>query len=123
MGDNEQETLSNVTASDVDFDDESFDEISPEAKQFITTLLRRQERLISVFRRLELHELILILFTLSPLLNRARPSCDECLKHIWLKKASEDASNHRKSLNVAVINLKKFVARRKWVVSVGVGGE
>nr|CAB3264136.1 myosin light chain kinase, smooth muscle-like [Phallusia mammillata] len=92
MGDNEQETLSNVTACDLDFDDESFDEISPEAKEFITKLLQKQER--------------------------ARPSCDECLKQIWLKKAAEDASSHRKSLCVAVTNLKKFVARRKWIRSI-----
>ena len=44
MGDTEQETLSNVTACDVDFDDECFDDISDDAKVFIQKLLSRQER-------------------------------------------------------------------------------
>jgi len=44
MGDTDQETLSNVTACDVDFDDECFDDISNEAKQFIVKLLLRQEK-------------------------------------------------------------------------------
>ena len=44
MGDTDQETLSNVTACDVDFDDDCFDDISNDAKQFIMKLLSRQEK-------------------------------------------------------------------------------
>ena len=44
MGDTEQETLFNVTACEVDFDDECFEEITDSAKEFITKLLSRQER-------------------------------------------------------------------------------
>ena len=39
MGDNDAETLSNVTQAEWDFNDESFDEISADAKDFITKLL------------------------------------------------------------------------------------
>lgn len=49
MGDTEQETLSNVTACDVDFDDECFDEVSDDAKDFIMKLLVRQEKLVNIF--------------------------------------------------------------------------
>lgn len=41
MGDDNSETLSNVTAAEWDFDDESFDVISDEAKDFISQLLRK----------------------------------------------------------------------------------
>uniref|UniRef100_H2YJ43 Protein kinase domain-containing protein n=1 Tax=Ciona savignyi TaxID=51511 RepID=H2YJ43_CIOSA len=88
MGDDEQETLSNVTACEVDFDDDSFEDVSEEAKDFICQLLSIRES--------------------------KRPGCDQCLKHTWLSKPD----SHRKSLSAAVVNLKKFVARRKWVRSI-----
>jgi len=49
--------------------------------------------------------------------NRQRPTCDDCLNHAWLVKAVANDKASRKSLSVAVGNLKKFVARRKWIVS------
>jgi len=44
MGDDEQETLANVTSGEFDFDDESFDEISDEAKDLITKSLNPHEK-------------------------------------------------------------------------------
>lgn len=41
MGDNDNETLSNVTSATWDFEDEAFDEISENAKDFITNLLKK----------------------------------------------------------------------------------
>uniref|UniRef100_A0A8C1YRB9 Myosin light chain kinase, smooth muscle n=1 Tax=Cyprinus carpio TaxID=7962 RepID=A0A8C1YRB9_CYPCA len=41
MGDNDNETLSNVTSATWDFEDEAFDEISDEAKDFISNLLKK----------------------------------------------------------------------------------
>uniref|UniRef100_A0A8C9WE76 Myosin light chain kinase, smooth muscle n=1 Tax=Scleropages formosus TaxID=113540 RepID=A0A8C9WE76_SCLFO len=41
MGDNDNETLSNVTSASWDFEDEAFDEISEEAKDFISQLLKK----------------------------------------------------------------------------------
>jgi myosin-light-chain kinase len=39
MGESDLETLANVTRAEFDFDDESFDIISEEAKDFISKLL------------------------------------------------------------------------------------
>lgn len=39
MGDNDLETMANVTSIEWDFDDDSFDVISEEAKNFIEKLL------------------------------------------------------------------------------------
>ena len=39
MGDNDAETLTNVTLAEWDFDDEAFDDISDDSKEFIETLL------------------------------------------------------------------------------------
>lgn len=39
MGDNDAETLSNVTLAEWDFEDEAFDDISSDAKDFIESLL------------------------------------------------------------------------------------
>lgn len=41
MGDNDNETLANVTSATWDFEDEAFDEISENAKDFITSLLKK----------------------------------------------------------------------------------
>ena len=41
MGDNDNETLSNVTSASWDFEDDAFDEISDTAKDFITSLLKK----------------------------------------------------------------------------------
>lgn len=41
MGDNDNETLANVTSATWDFDDEAFDEISDDAKDFISNLLKK----------------------------------------------------------------------------------
>ena len=42
MGDNDAETLSNVTSVEWDFEDEAFDEVSENAKEFIAKLLVKQ---------------------------------------------------------------------------------
>ncbi len=39
MGDNDSQTYNNITKAEFDFDDESFVEISSEAKDFISKLL------------------------------------------------------------------------------------
>jgi myosin-light-chain kinase len=39
MGDSDLETMANVTRAEFDFDDESFDVISDDAKDFISHLL------------------------------------------------------------------------------------
>ncbi|KAG8184111.1 hypothetical protein JTE90_008897 [Oedothorax gibbosus] len=58
MGDSDPETFSNITRGEMDFDDEAFDEISQEAKLFISQLLVKQVK--------------------------KRLSAEECLKHPWL---------------------------------------
>jgi len=47
MGDNDSETLANVTAVEWDFEDEAFDVISEFAKDFIKKLLVKRPRLES----------------------------------------------------------------------------
>ena len=44
LGDDDNETLTNVTAADWDFDDESFDVISDQAKDFISKLMVNNPR-------------------------------------------------------------------------------
>ncbi|KAJ4429626.1 hypothetical protein ANN_21827 [Periplaneta americana] len=48
MGDNDAETFANITRADYDFDDEAFDAISQDAKDFISALLvkRKEEPVI-----------------------------------------------------------------------------
>ena len=44
LGDDDNETLTNVTAADWDFEDESFDVISDQAKDFISKLMVNNPR-------------------------------------------------------------------------------
>lgn len=46
MGDNDLQTMSNVTSGEYDFDDEAFDVISDEGKNFIGKLLVRNPRYV-----------------------------------------------------------------------------
>jgi len=60
MGDSDLETMANVTRAIYDYDDESFDPISDEAKAFIDKLLLKDPE--------------------------KRMSATECLQHTWLKR-------------------------------------
>lgn len=61
MGDNDTETFANITRAEMDFDDDAFDEISEDAKDFISGLLVKK--------------------------IKGRMSAEECLKHPWLATA------------------------------------
>lgn len=43
MGDNDAETFANITRADFDFDDEAFEAISQDAKDFISSLLIKRK--------------------------------------------------------------------------------
>uniref|UniRef100_T1J123 Probable methylthioribulose-1-phosphate dehydratase n=1 Tax=Strigamia maritima TaxID=126957 RepID=T1J123_STRMM len=78
MGDTEAETMANVTVGVYDFDDESFNEITEEAKDFIRQLLVKD--------------------------MKKRMSATECLQHPWLKRGKrEDHKIDKKKLKRYVI--------------------
>ena len=81
------ETFANITRADYDFDDEAFDAVSQEAKDFISGLLvhRKEERL----------------------------TAEQCLVSQWL---SLEEGEDRISRKICTDKLKKFIIRRKWQV-------
>jgi len=87
MGEDDNETLANVTACDYDFEDDEdddepvFEHLSDDCKQFIQDLL-----VLDASKRL---------------------SVDQALNHKWLQSQGKE-----KKLGVG--NLKKFIARRRW---------
>ncbi|KAM9225689.1 myosin light chain kinase, smooth muscle [Dugong dugon] len=84
MGDNDNETLANVTSATWDFDDEAFDEISDDAKDFISNLLKKD--------------------------MKNRLNCTQCLQHPWLMKDTKNMEAKKLSKD----RMKKYMARRKW---------
>ncbi|XP_052903259.1 myosin light chain kinase, smooth muscle-like [Anopheles moucheti] len=85
MGDNDVDTFSNITRAEYDFDDEAFDLVSDEAKEFIAGLLRgRQEE---------------------------RLNAQKCLQSEWLSLKSGDNIGINQ---IRTDKLKKFIIRRKW---------
>ncbi|XP_066477490.1 myosin light chain kinase, smooth muscle [Tiliqua scincoides] len=84
MGDNDNETLANVTSATWDFDDEAFDEISDDAKDFISNLLKKD--------------------------MKDRLDCTQCLQHPWLQKDTK----HMEAKKLSKDRMKKYMARRKW---------
>ncbi|XP_037381323.1 myosin light chain kinase, smooth muscle isoform X3 [Talpa occidentalis] len=84
MGDNDNETLANVTSATWDFDDEAFDEISDDAKDFISSLLKKD--------------------------MKNRLNCTQCLQHPWLMKDTKNMEAKKLSKD----RMKKYMARRKW---------
>ncbi|XP_004444570.2 myosin light chain kinase, smooth muscle isoform X14 [Drosophila pseudoobscura] len=85
MGDTDVETFSNITRADYDYDDEAFDCVSQEAKDFISQLLvhRKEERL----------------------------TAKQCLESKWLCQRHDDNLSNNK---ICTDKLKKFIIRRKW---------
>ncbi|XP_014275189.1 myosin light chain kinase, smooth muscle isoform X2 [Halyomorpha halys] len=84
MGENDAETFANITRAQYDYDDEAFDNISQDAKDFIAELLvkRKEDRL----------------------------SAEECLRHRWISQADDTMSQ----VKISTDKLKKFIIRRKW---------
>ncbi|XP_013878730.1 myosin light chain kinase, smooth muscle isoform X2 [Austrofundulus limnaeus] len=86
QGSSESETLALVTAAQWEFDDESFEDITDEAKDFISSLLNKDPR--------------------------KRMSCEEGLAHPWMEKFASGDVKSTKSLSKE--KMKKFLARQKW---------
>ncbi|XP_066521662.1 myosin light chain kinase, smooth muscle [Hoplias malabaricus] len=84
MGDNDNETLANVTSATWDFEDEAFDEISEQAKDFISSLLKKD--------------------------MKARLTCAQCLEHTWLKQDTKNMEAKQLSKE----RMKKYILRRRW---------
>ncbi|XP_022120212.1 myosin light chain kinase, smooth muscle isoform X2 [Pieris rapae] len=94
MGETDIETMANVTIAKYDFDDEAFNEISEDAKDFIQKLLVKDKE--------------------------SRPTATECLRHRWLVKrapAKQDKPtpqprlSPKQELDMAKDNLRLFVER------------
>ncbi|KAJ6643194.1 Myosin light chain kinase, smooth muscle [Pseudolycoriella hygida] len=84
MGESDVDTFSNITCADFDFDDDSFDAVSQDAKDFISSLLvhRKEKRL----------------------------TAKQCLESKWLSDRNAKLSTAK----ICTDKLKKFVIRRKW---------
>ncbi|CAG2106136.1 unnamed protein product [Medioppia subpectinata] len=89
MDETDAKTLCNVTQAEYDFEDDSFDSISEEAKRFISSLLVKKPKFV-------------------PFISFERLSAEQCLADSWLKR---EPSNH---IPIATDRLKRFLIRRKW---------
>ncbi|KAK2870357.1 hypothetical protein Q8A67_024749 [Cirrhinus molitorella] len=86
QGNTDAETLALVTGAQWEFDPESFDDITDEAKDFISGLLRKDKR--------------------------TRLSCKKALAHPWIALFDDSNSKSTKSLNKD--KMRRFLARQKW---------
>ncbi|NXS80430.1 MYLK2 kinase, partial [Erpornis zantholeuca] len=87
LGDDDTETLNNVLAANWYFDEETFETVSDEAKDFVSNLIIKDKS--------------------------ARMSADQCLQHPWLNNLAEKAKRSNRRLKSQVL-LKKYVMRRRW---------
>ncbi|AWP19212.1 putative myosin light chain kinase smooth muscle-like [Scophthalmus maximus] len=86
QGGSDAETLALVTAAQWEFDEESFDDITDEAKNFISSLLTKD--------------------------TRRRMSCKEALAHPWM--AAFEAGDVPTTKCLSKEKMKRFLARQKW---------
>ncbi|PWA17781.1 hypothetical protein CCH79_00008256, partial [Gambusia affinis] len=86
QGNSDAETLALVTAAQWEFDEESFEDITEEAQNFISSLLNKDPR--------------------------RRMSCEEGLAHPWMKKFDSENLSSTKCLSKE--KMKRFLARQKW---------
>uniref|UniRef100_A0A8C3CFZ6 Myosin light chain kinase 2, skeletal/cardiac muscle n=1 Tax=Cairina moschata TaxID=8855 RepID=A0A8C3CFZ6_CAIMO len=87
LGDNDTETLNNVLAANWYFDEETFESVSEEAKDFVSNLIIKEKS--------------------------GRMSAGQCLQHPWLNNLAEKAKRCNRRLKSQVL-LKKYVMRRRW---------
>ncbi|XP_014109724.1 PREDICTED: myosin light chain kinase 2, skeletal/cardiac muscle [Pseudopodoces humilis] len=87
LGDDDTETLNNVLAANWYFDEETFESVSNEAKDFVSNLIIKDKS--------------------------GRMSADQCLQHPWLNNLAEKAKRSNRRLKSQVL-LKKYVMRRRW---------
>ncbi|KAJ9598027.1 hypothetical protein L9F63_026871, partial [Diploptera punctata] len=83
MGETDIETMANVTVAKYDFDDDVFNEISEDAKDFIQKLL----------------------------IDKRRMSATQCLSHPWLRRKPKPPPPVIEELDTAKDNLRVFVER------------
>uniref|UniRef100_A0A8C1JWN0 Myosin, light chain kinase 5 n=1 Tax=Cyprinus carpio TaxID=7962 RepID=A0A8C1JWN0_CYPCA len=88
QGNSDAETLALVTAAQWEFDPESFVDITEEAKDFISGLLRKDKR--------------------------TRLSCEKALAHPWI--ALFEDSNSRSTKSLKKEKMRRYLARQKWKV-------
>eukprot|EP00063_Salmo_salar_P016172 XP_013991007.1 PREDICTED: myosin light chain kinase 2, skeletal/cardiac muscle-like isoform X1 [Salmo salar] len=87
LGDDESQTLNNVLSANCSFEDEAFEHISAEAKDFISHLLVKE--------------------------RGGRMSALQCLRHPWLNNIAEKAKGSNIVLKSQVL-LKKYLAKKLW---------
>ncbi|KAL1007107.1 hypothetical protein UPYG_G00082080 [Umbra pygmaea] len=88
LGDNDAETMNNILHATWDFDSESFEHVSEEAKDFIARLLIPTKC--------------------------SRLSASGCMKHVWLNNLEDKAKLHRVRLKSQVKLQRYLAAHRTW---------
>ncbi|XP_072527796.1 myosin light chain kinase 3 [Salminus brasiliensis] len=88
LGESDTETMNNILHSNWDFDAEAFENVSEEAKDFISRLL------------------------VSAKCSRLSASC--CMKHSWLNNLEEKAKRHRVRLKSQMRLQSYLAAHRQW---------
>ncbi|XP_048847897.1 myosin light chain kinase, smooth muscle-like [Brienomyrus brachyistius] len=86
QGESDLDTLARVTAAQLMFSPQSFEEISDQAKDFIKALLRKD--------------------------SRRRLSCSKALSHPWM--AASVPTNPRYTKTLSKEKMKKYLAKQKW---------
>ncbi|KAM5135553.1 myosin light chain kinase 2, skeletal/cardiac muscle [Mantella aurantiaca] len=87
LGDNDTETMNNILVGDPGFEEEPFEQVSEEAKDFISSLLIREKS--------------------------ERMSAGQCLKHPWLNDLARKAKLCNRLLK-SQMELRKYMMRRRW---------
>ncbi|XP_004687364.1 PREDICTED: myosin light chain kinase 2, skeletal/cardiac muscle [Condylura cristata] len=87
LGDDDTETLNNVLSANWYFDEETFEAVSEEAKDFVSNLIVKDQG--------------------------ARMSAAQCLAHPWLNNLAEKAKRCNRRLKSQIL-LKKYLMKRRW---------
>ncbi|XP_006860770.1 PREDICTED: myosin light chain kinase 2, skeletal/cardiac muscle [Chrysochloris asiatica] len=87
LGDDDTETLNNVLSANWYFDEETFEAVSDEAKDFVSNLIVKDQGV--------------------------RMSAAQCLSHPWLNNLAEKAKRCNRRLKSQIL-LKKYLMKRRW---------
>lgn len=121
MGDTEIDTMTNVTLGKYNFDDDAFDCVSEQCKDFIRTLLQKDgqwvydESIIIAcsYQPEDQYKPTYIWFIHFHFRNRKRMSAKDALVHPWLIQSALNTE-----LSLTKTKLKRYVIKKRWVKAV-----
>lgn len=111
MGDDDIETMTNVTLCKYNFDDDAFNHVSDSAKDFIRMLLQKDCRCVLTQSRTTTNRIYYLSW--PTFVRSKRLTAQGALNHPWLIDSAFNTELH-----MTKTKLKRYVIKKRWIKAV-----